>query len=98
MQYKSSTGSGKITNCGPVYQTDPENETGRFIAQFGMWNFNHNFPYNIDYLVLDTDYENYAAVLGCEKSFGPTAAVLTREEHPDSLYVSFQNHTRRFSL
>ena len=42
-----------------------------------------------DYLILDTDYENYAALFGCEEeNGGPTAAVLTREDHPDSLFVS----------
>jgi len=41
-----------------------------------------------DYLILDTDYENYAALFGCEEeNGGPTAAVLTREDHPDSLFV-----------
>ena len=69
--------------CGIAYQTDPENEPGRLLVDLG-------FGSPGDYLILDTDYENYAALFGCEEeNGGPTAAVLTREDHPDSLFVSF---------
>ena len=90
IKYASPSGSGFQQTCGPVYQTNPENEPGRLISQFPLWNFgDYEFPYHFDYLILDTDYENYAAVLGCEETFGPTAAVLTREDHPNSLFVRF---------
>ena len=42
-----------------------------------------------DYLILDTDYENYSAIFGCNERFGLSAGILTRESHPDSLIVSF---------
>ena len=58
-----------------------ENEPGRLAVKFP------NFPAG-DYLVLDTDYENYAAVFSCSERQGLTAGVLTRENHPDPLIVS----------
>ena len=53
-----------------------------------------------EYLILDTDYENYAVFFSCEEeNNGPDAAVLTREDHPDSLFVSClmpgSSHIRR---
>ena len=91
IKYTSPSGSGFEQTCGPAYQTDPENYPGRLISQFPLWNSgDYEFPYHFDYLILDTDYENFAAVLGCEEDFGPTAVVLTREDHPNSLFVRFQ--------
>ena len=71
-------------NCAYAYQTDPENEPGRLLMQFEGQESRPG-----DYLILDTDYENYAVHFGCKENFGLTAATLTREDHPDSLFVSY---------
>ena len=70
-------------NCAYAYQTDPENEPGRLLMQFEGQESRPG-----DYLILDTDYENYAVHFGCKENFDLTAVTLTREDHPDSLFVS----------
>ena len=51
-----------------------------------FFDFPQNPPGN--YLILDTDYENYSAIFDCDETKGITAGILTRESHPDSLIVS----------
>ena len=81
--YDGPNHEGYDQTCGYAYQTDPENEPGRLLVAF----FDSPAPPG-DYLVLDTDYENYSAIFGCDERFGLSAVILTRENHPDSLYVS----------
>ena len=69
--------------CGIAYQSDPENEPGRLLVSF----FDSPAPPG-DYLILDTDYENYSAIFGCGERNGLVAGILTRESHPDPLIVS----------
>ena len=81
--YDGPKHEGFDQTCGYAYQTDPENEPGRLLVAF----FDSPAPPG-DYLILDTDYENYSAIFGCSERFGLSAGILTRENHPDSLYVS----------
>ena len=82
--YDGPKHEGFDQTCGYAYQSDPENEPGRLLVSF------FDFPQNPpgDYLILDTDYENYSAIFGCNERNGITAGILTRESHPDSLIVS----------
>ena len=82
--YDGPKHEGFDQTCGYAYQSDPENEPGRLLVSF------FDFPQNPpgDYLVLDTDYENYSAIFGCNERNGISAGILTRESHPDSLIVS----------
>ena len=81
--YDGPNHEGFDQSCGYAYQTDPENEPGRLLVKF----FDSPAPPG-DYLILDTDYENYSAIFGCDERFGLSANILTRENNPDSLIVS----------
>ena len=82
--YDGPKHEGFDQTCGYAYQSDPENEPGRLLVSF--FDFPQNPPGN--YLILDTDYENYSAIFDCDERKGITAGILTRESHPDSLIVS----------
>ena len=70
--------------CGYAYQVDPINDPGALIVQF-------QGPPG-EYNVIDTDYENFAAIYSCsQRGDNPpslTAGIITRVENPDPLYVS----------
>ena len=74
--------------CGYADQPDPEGEPGSLLVYF----------YDSEpgpYFVLETDYENFAAVYSCDELPGFGAInygwVLTRDPNPSQEIVSYRN-------